>query len=57
MQAERQRKFNIGCVMLFVIAFGVMFLFSLWTPLIADDFNYAFGYSTSTRISSLREIW
>ena len=56
MQAEKQRKLNIGCAMLFVIVFGVMFLFSLWTPLIADDYNYAFGYSTSTRISSLREI-
>ena len=57
MQAEKQKKFNIGSVTVFAIAFGVMFLFSLWTPLIADDYNYAFGYSTSTRISSLREIW
>ena len=56
MQAEKQRKLNIGCAMLFATVFGVMFLFSLWTPLIADDYNYAFGYSTSTRISSLREI-
>ena len=57
MQAEKQKKFNIGSVTVFAIAFGVMFLFSLWTPLIADDYNYAFGYSTSTRINSLREIW
>ena len=57
MQAERQRKLNIGCVTLFAAVFVVAFLFSLWTPLIADDYNYAFGYSTSTRIGSLREIW
>ena len=57
MQAKKQRKFNIGCAALFAVVFSVMFLFSLWTPLIADDFNYAFGYSTDTRISSLREIW
>ena len=57
MQTEKQRKFNIGCMTLFAVIFGVIFLFSLWTPLIADDYNYAFGYSTSTRISSLREIW
>lgn len=57
MQAEKQRKINIGCATVFVIVFCVMFLFSLWTPLIADDFNYAFGYSTGTRIRSLRDIW
>lgn len=57
MQTERQRKLDIGCAALFAVVFGVMFLFSLWTPLIADDYNYAFGYSTGTRISSLREIW
>ena len=57
MQTERQRKLDIGCAALFAVVFGVMFLFSLWTPLIADDYNYAFGYSTGTRITSLREIW
>lgn len=57
MQTERQRKLDIGCAALFAVVFSVMFLFSLWTPLIADDFNYAFGYSTGTRITSLREIW
>ena len=57
MQTERQRKLDIGCAALFAGVFGVMFLFSLWTPLIADDYNYAFGYSTGTRISSLRDIW
>ena len=57
MRAEKQRKINIGCATVFVIVFCVMFLFSLWTPLIADDFNYAFGYSTGTRIRSLRDIW
>ena len=57
MQSEKQRKINIGRAALFAAVFGVMFLFSLWTPLIADDYNYAFGYSTGTRIGSLREIW
>ena len=57
MQTERQRKLDIGCAALFAVVFGVMFLFSLWTPLIADDYNFAFGYSTGTRITSLREIW
>ena len=57
MQTERQRKLDIGCAALFAVVFSVMFLFSLWTPLIADDYNYAFGYSTGTRITSLREIW
>ena len=57
MQAEKQKKLNIERAALFAAVFGVMFLFSLWTPLIADDYNYAFGYSTGTRISSLREIW
>ena len=49
MQTERQRKLDIGCAALFAVVFSVMFLFSLWTPLIADDYNYAFGYSTGTR--------
>ena len=57
MQTERQRKLDIGCAALFAVVFSVIFLFSIWTPLIADDFNYAFGYSTGTRITSLREIW
>ena len=57
MRVEKQRKFDTGCALLFAIVFGVIFLFSLWTPLIADDYNYTFGYSTGTRISSLRDIW
>ena len=57
MRTEKQRKLDTGCAVLFAVLFGVIFLFSLWTPLIADDYNYAFGYSTGTRIRSLRDIW
>ena len=57
MRTEKQRKLDTGCAVLFAVLFGVIFLFSFWTPLIADDYNYAFGYSTGTRIRSLRDIW
>ena len=57
MQREKLQQYHIKCLVLFAAVFGVMFLLSLWTPLIADDYNYAFGYASDSRISSLRDIW
>lgn len=57
MQADEQRQHHIACAVLFVAVFCGMFFLSLWTPLIADDYNYAFGYANDTRISSLSDIW
>ncbi len=36
--------------------FLIMFLLTQWTPLIADDYNYKFGYATDSRIESIRDI-
>lgn len=57
MQLDEQRKLHIECGLFFAIVFAVMFTLSLMTPLIADDFNYTFGYSNGRRISSLRDVW
>ena len=57
MQRSGQRQFHIGYAALLAAVFGIIFVLSLWTPLIADDFNYTFGYASNTRISSLRDIW
>ena len=56
MQADRKKQFHIVCALLYAAVFAAMFLLSLWTPLIADDFNYAFGYSNGERIRSLAEV-
>ncbi len=57
MQTSEQRQQHIECGVLFAAVFFVFFLLSLWTPLIADDYNYAFGYANDTRITGLRDIW
>lgn len=57
MQGEERRKVHTESAILFAAVFCAMFFLSLRTPLIADDFNYAFGYSNDTRISSLADVW
>ena len=57
MRLDEQRKLSIECGLFFTVVFAVMFTLSLMTPLIADDFNYTFGYSNDRRISSLRDVW
>ena len=57
MRIDKHGKFHIQQGFFFAVVFGVMFALSLATPLIADDFNYAFGYANDSRISSLRDIW
>ena len=57
MKTEIREKQNMGLVVLILAVFAVVFTLSLLTPLIADDYNYAFGYADDTRISSLQQIW
>ena len=57
MKTENREKQNMGLMFLIFAVFAVMFTLSLLTPMVADDYNYAFGYADDTRISSLRQIW
>ena len=57
MRIYDQRKFHIESGLFFAIVFGVIFSLSCLTPLVADDFNYTFGYASDRRISSLMDIW
>ena len=57
MRIYDQRKFHIESGLFFAIVFGVIFSLSYLTPLVADDFNYTFGYASDRRISSLMDIW
>ena len=42
---------------MYIAVFAVFFTLTILTPLIADDYNYAFGYASGVRIRSLRDIW
>ncbi len=57
MKPDCCEKKNIGLAFLIFTVFAVMFTLSLLTPMVADDYNYAFGYADDTRISSLQQIW
>ncbi len=39
------------------IAFGVMLLLNILTPMIADDYNYSFHYIGGTRIQNLYDVF
>lgn len=41
---------------LFAIVFAVMFLLTLFTPMIADDFDYSYSTVTGGRVESVRTI-
>ena len=56
MRADGQRKLHIACGLFFAAVFAVIFVLSLLTPMIADDYNYAFGFANDTRIRSLHDI-
>ena len=56
MHNDKYAKLNREAFYLCAAVFLLVFLLSNMTPLIADDFNYTFGYSTDRRISSLADI-
>ena len=51
--ATRERRRLIGCL---ALVFLLTFLFSSLTPLIADDYNYAFSWATNGRVRSIADI-
>ena len=51
--ATRERRRLIGCL---ALVFLLTFLFSSLTPLIADDYNYAFSWATDGRVRSIADI-
>ena len=57
MRNEPYRKPDAASIALITVVFSGMFLLSMLTPLIADDYNYTMGYATGTRIGSLMDIW
>ena len=57
MRTDERRKIHIAYGVFFACVFAVMFLLSLLTPLVADDYNYVFGFANNQRISGLRDIW
>ena len=52
-KATRERRRLIGCL---ALVFLLTFLFSSLTPLIADDYNYAFSWATDGRVRSIADI-
>ncbi len=48
---------NFAFLIVFAITGSVIFVFNLYTPLIADDFNYSFSFATGESISSLNDIF
>ncbi len=51
--AKRERRRLIGCL---ALVFLLTLLLSALTPLIADDYNYAFSWATDERVRSLRDV-
>ncbi|MCR5088303.1 MAG: DUF6056 family protein, partial [Oscillospiraceae bacterium] len=52
----RERNLINRRTLFYAGVFLVMFLLTQWTPLIADDYNYKFGYATDSRIEDVRDI-
>ncbi len=57
MQTSRDGKLHMMAAVLYLAVFCVMFVLSLLTPMIADDYNYTFGFANELRITGLRQIW
>ena len=57
MTTQELKKQNSLCrAAFFTAVFGLACLLTAFTPLIADDFNYAFSWADETRIDNLRQI-
>jgi len=53
---EPKKQNNLYRVAFFTVVFALTCLLTAFTPLIADDFNYAFSWADETRIDNLRLV-
>ena len=58
MQKEEQiKKTKYALILLLVSAFAGTFVLTQLTPLVADDYNYAFSWSYHIRIDNMTLLW
>ena len=53
---ELIKQNSLQRIVFFAVIFGLGYLLTAFTPLIADDFNYAFSWADETRIDNLRLV-
>ena len=57
MRDQARTKGTAGLVLLTLAVFMLVLAFTLLSPLVADDYNYAFSWAEDKRVENLGDVW